>query len=468
VSFSNGRSVFAPRFATGREGATLLAAVAWIAGMIGVARGQEAQPTPPPSPAADAAAPQSRFAVYGQATYTEQETDDFHAPYAGANSLSPDMGRETSDATLILGSRLWSGAEFWVNGEVDEGAGLDDTLGIAGFSSGEAYKVGHYPPYLRLPRAFIRQTLNLGGAVTNVDAAANQFALPQAADRLVLTLGKISVPDIFDTNRYAHDPRGDFLNWSVIDAGTFDYAADSWGYSIGSAAEWYVGPWTWRAGLFDLSNVPNSETLEQGLDEYQIDLEAEHRHELFGQPGKIDLTMFESRGRMALYRDAVAYGEANGLVPDLAPVRRYRKRDGVSLNFEQQLSANVGVFARLGDAGGNVEAYEFTDIDYSASGGVSVSGGPWRRPGDTLGVAGAVNAASRSLREYLAAGGLGVLVGDGQLPHAGREDILETYYQLAVISAVHVTLDYQWVKNPGYNCDRGPVSIFAVRVHAEL
>lgn len=432
---------------------------------------QADQPTPPAKAAMNTAATeasQPRFAMYAQATYTEQETDDFHAPYSGPNSLSPDMGRETSDATLFLGVRLWRGAELWVNPEGDEGAGLDDTLGLAGFSSGEAYKVGRYPPYFRLPRAFIRQTLNLGGAVSNVDAAPNQFALPQSSDRLVLTLGKVSVVDIFDTNRYAHDPRGDFLNWSVIDAGTFDYAADAWGYTVGGAAEWYVGSWAWRAGAFDLSNVPNSETLEPGFDEYQVDLEAEHRHELLGEPGKVDLTTFESRGRMALYQDAIAYGEVNGLPPELAPVRRYRKRDGISLNLEQQLTADVGMFARLGDAGGNVETYDFTDIDYTASVGTSVSGGPWHRPGDTVGVARVVNAASRNLREFLAAGGLGVLVGDGRLPHAGHEDILETYYELAVVSALQVTLDYQWVENPGYNRDRGPVSIFALRVHAEL
>jgi high affinity Mn2+ porin len=428
-----------------------------MAGMIGVAWGQEAPE-----------APQDRFAVYGQATYTEQESDGFHSPYTGPNSLTPDSGRETTDATLFLGARLWRSAEFWINPEADQGFGLDNTLGLAGFSSGEAYKVGRNAPYFRLQRAFIRQTLNLGGEVSNVDAGANQFALPQSADRLVLTLGKMSVVDIFDVNRYAHDPRGDFLNWSVIDAGSFDYAADAWGYTVGGAAEWYVGPWAWRAGVFDLSDVPNSTRLEPGFGEYQVDLEAEHRHELFGQPGKIDLTMFESRGRMALLQDAIAHGEADGVPPEPAPVRRYRKRDGISLNLEQQLTTDVGVFARLGDAGGNVETYEFTDIDYSASAGVSVSGGPWRRPDDTVGFATVVNEISRDFQRYLAAGGLGVLVGDGQLPHPGHEHILETYYELAAVSAVHVTLDYQWAQNPGYNRDRGPVSIFAVRVHAEL
>ncbi|MHB8815307.1 MAG: carbohydrate porin [Steroidobacteraceae bacterium] len=454
----------------GAATAAALTALAWAVGGIGLAFGQEDPPASGAGPVTRTGmvAARSRFAIHGQATYTEQETDGFHAPYAGPNSLSPESGHETTDATLFLGARLWHGAELWINPEADEGFGLDDTLGLAGFSSGEAYKVGRSAPYFRLQRAFIRQTLNLGGEVRDADAGPNQFALPQSSDRLVFTVGKLSVVDIFDVNRYAHDPRADFLNWSVIDAGTFDYAADAWGYSVGGAAEWYDGPWAWRAGVFDLSDVPNSARLESGFDEYQIDLEAEHRHELLGQPGKIDITAFESRGRMALLEEAMAYGEAKGLPPDPATVRRYRRRDGISLNLEQQLTPDVGMFARLGDAGGNVETYEFTDIDYTASVGLSVSGGPWRRPGDTVGLAEVTNAISRDRRQYLEAGGLGVLIGDGRLPHAGHEDILETYYELAAVSAVHVTLDYQWVANPAYNRDRGPVSIIAVRIHAAL
>jgi high affinity Mn2+ porin len=472
MRFAKAQSVGACRRAAGPATVAVLAGLASAIGGMGLARGQEDPPAPRASPltntATGGAADGSRFAVYGQATYTEQETDGFHAPYAGPNSLSPDSGRETTDATLYLGARLWNGAELWVDPEADQGSGLDDTLGLAGFASGEAYKVGRNAPYFRLQRAFIRQTLNLGGAVAEADGGPNQFALPQSSNRLVLTLGKMGVVDIFDVNRYAHDPRADFLNWSVIDAGTFDYAADAWGYSVGGAAEWYVGSWAWRAGVFDLSDVPNSARLAPGFDEYQADLEAEHRHELLGQPGKVDITVFESRGRMGLLEDAIAYAQANGLQPDPTPVRRYRKRDGVSLNVEQQLAPDVGMFARLGDAGGNVETYEFTDIDRTASLGISVSGGPWHRPADTAGLAGVVNAISRDRRQYLAAGGLGILVGDGRLPHAGNEDILETYYQLAAFSAVHVTLDYQWVANPGYNRDRGPVSIFAVRIHADF
>ena len=409
-----------------------------------------------------------RFALYGQATYIAQEAGGFTDPYRGPNSLTPHANSETTSATLYLGARLWRGAELWVNPEADQGSGLDNTVGLAGFANGASGKVGSNPPYFRLQRAFLRQTINLAGASGTAQAGPNQLAMRQSANRLVVTVGKLSVVDIFDTNRYAHDPQADFLNWSVIDAGAYDYAADAWGYSVGGAAEWYRAAWAWRGGVFDLSDVPNSPRLEPAFHEYQVDLEAEHRHELLGQPGKVDLTIFESHGRMALLADAVAQAGLTGLAPDPAPVRRYRKRDGISLNIEQQLTPDVGVFARLGNAGGNVETYEYTDIDRTAAVGVSVSGGPWHHPGDTLGVAGVTNAISRDRRQYLAAGGLGILVGDGRLPHAGHEDILEAYYELAVAAAVHVTADYQWVQNPAYNRDRGPVSIFAVRVHVAL
>ncbi len=187
---------------------------------------------------------------HGQTTFTWQGYPAFRSPYQGTNSLpASGQGRETWDATLYAGVRLWQGAELWVNPEIDQGFGLGNTLGIAGYPSGEAYKVGFAYPYTRLQRAFIRQTINLGGDDQKVDAGINQFAESQTADRLVITVGKFSVADVFDTNKYAHDPRNDFLNWAIIDTGTFDYAAEPWGYTLGAAAEWYQGDWTLRGGL---------------------------------------------------------------------------------------------------------------------------------------------------------------------------------------------------------------------------
>ncbi len=408
------------------------------------------------------------FAVHGQATYVEQQDDGFRAPYSGPESLSPSIGRETADATLFLGARLWQGAEIWINPEIDQGFGLDNTLGVAGFPSGEAYKVGKNQPYLRLPRAFVRQTIDTGEEREAVAGAANQLAGSHSLDRWVLTVGKFGVTDVFDTNQYAHDPRSDFLNWSAIDAGAFDYAADAWGFTVGAAAERYQGSWTVRAGVFDLSNVPNSTHLDPGFHEFQLVGEIEQRYSLLGETGHLRLTLFDSRGRMGLLDQAIALAETTGTIPNVAEVRSYRSRLGGAIGWEQPLTDGVGVFARISKAAGNVEAYEFADIDRSVEVGASIGGSPWDRPADTVGVAAIDNGISAAREAFLNLGGLGILVGDGRLPHPGAEQILETYYSFAAWSWAHLSFDYQWVKNPAYNTDRGPVSIFAVRIHAQF
>jgi high affinity Mn2+ porin len=418
----------------------------------------------------DAAPVEERFAAHGQLTFLEQLTSPFHAPYSGPNSLSPRQGAETFDATLYLGARLWSGAEAWADGEIDQGFGLDNTVGAAGFPSGEAYKVGRSHPYWRLPRLFARQTIDLGGESQPVEAIANQLGGLQRANRLVLTVGKLSVPDIFDANQYAHDPRNDFFNWTAIDAGSFDYAADSWGYSIGAVAEWYEGDWTYRAGVFDLSTVPNSETLDHGLHEVQWIGEIEHRHEVLARPGSLLITVFDSRARMALLDDAVneAQSDSQGVGTALVDVRRYRSRTGISVNLSQQLLADLGLFARAGQAGGKVEVYEFTDIDRTVSLGLSLKGSRWGRADDTVALTAIDNGISATRERYLNAGGLGILVGDGQLERPATERILESYYQLAVARWAQLSVDYQYVENPAYNTQRGPASIFGVRLHAQF
>lgn len=408
------------------------------------------------------------FAVHGQFTYTEQDTTRFTAPYRGTNSLTPDTGAETVDATLYLGARLWSGSEFWMSPEIDQGFGLDDTLGLAGFPSGEAYKVGKNQPYFRLQRLFVRQTFDLDGRREPLDSSQLQLAGAHSPDRLVLTAGKISIVDIFDNNRYAHDPRNDFLNWAAIDAGTFDYAADSWGYTVGAALEWYRGPWAVRFGIFDLSDVPNSPDLEPAFHEFQYAFEVERSYRLGGRPGKLRLAAFDSRGRMGLLDEAVALGQSTDSPANVASVRRYRGRLGAHLDLEQELCAGLGIFARAGKDQGNVEPYEFTDIDRTVSAGLSLQGTRWGRPGDTLGLAGILNGISADRERYLNAGGLGILIGDGKLADAGPEKIVETYYALSVLQYAHLSFDYQFVTNPGYNRDRGPVSIVAVRVHAQF
>ena len=409
-----------------------------------------------------------RLSIHGQTTYVNQYAPRFREPYRGPNSLISKSGRETWDATLYAGLRLWQGAEVWINPEIDQGFGLSKTLGVAGFPSGEAYKVGANYPYARLPRMFIRQTIGLAGEIEKVEPGLNQFEGLRPANRLVITLGKFAVTDVFDTNKYAHDPRSDFLNWSLIDTGTFDYAADAWGFTYGTAVEWYQDRWTLRGGVFDLSIVPNNEQLDPGFRQFQLVLEIERRHDLWGQPGKLAITGFLSRGRMGRYQDAVQLAASTGGTADVAAVRRYTSRGGISFNAEQQILSDLGVFARAGLASGDVEPYEFTDIDRTIAIGLSLSGKRWGRPDDTVGIAGVINGISDKHKRYLNAGGLGILVGDGKLPHPGREYIVEAYYKMNIWRGLFATPDLQHISNPAYNRDRGPVWVPGFRFHAEF
>jgi high affinity Mn2+ porin len=414
-----------------------------------------------------------RVNFHGQTTFVEQAYPTFRSPYAGTNSLpGGGEGRETWDVTLYAGVRLWQGAELWINPEIDQGFGFADTHGVAGFPSAESYKLGADYPYTRVQRYFVRQTIDLGGESKKVDADINQFAGSQTANRLVLTVGKFAVVDIFDTNKYANNPRSDFLNWSVVNAGTFDYAADAWAYTYGVAAEWYQGRWTLRGGIFDLSVSPTggispaSSGLDPTFNQFQLLGEIEERHEVWGQPGKLKITGFLNRGDAGSYANAIALAELTGQPANINAVRTYTSRPGVSLNLEQQITETLGVFARAGWADGNVEPWDFTDIDRTVSGGVSISGKQWGRPDDTVGIAGVVNGISGVHRAFLNDGGLGILVGDGQLPNPGLEQIIEAYYSYAVSSSTRLSVDYQFIANPAYNADRGPVNVFAGRFRA--
>jgi high affinity Mn2+ porin len=412
---------------------------------------------------------------HGQTTVVWQGYPAIRSPYAGTNSLpGSGLARETFDATLYAGIRLWQGAELWISPEIDQGFGLANTHGVAGFPSGESYKLGSSYPYTRMQRGFLRQTINLGGEVEKVDADVSQFAGTRTENRLVLTVGKFAIVDIFDTNKYANSPKTDFLNWSLINAGTFDYAGDGWGYTYGAAAEWYQGSWTLRAGVFDLSaspagaDSPNGGVLDPTFQQYALVAEIEKRYELWGQPGKFKVTGFLNRGRAGRFQDAITLAQITGEPADITAVRSYTSRPGVSMNLEQQISDTVGVFARGGWADGNIEPWDFTDIDRTVSGGVSINGKNWGRPDDTVGIAGVINNISGVHQAFFNAGGLGILIGDGQLPNPGLEKIFETYYSYALSPEMRVSFDYQYIANPAYNRDRGPVNTFAGRFHAQF
>ena len=221
------------------------------------------------------------------------------------------------------------------------------------------------------------------------------------------------------------------MNWAIVDTATFDYAAEPWGYTLGAAAEWYQGDWTLRGGLFDLSIIPNDIELDPGFQQFQWVGEIERRYDLWGHPGKIAVTGFLSRGRMGTFADAIALADITGGPADIAAVRQYRSRGGVSMNLEQEITADLGAFVRAGWANGNVEPYEFTDIDRTVAAGLALKGTQWGRPDDTFGLAGVVNGISAEHEAFLNDGGLGILIGDGncRIPVSNRSSRLITKFR---------------------------------------
>ncbi len=413
-------------------------------------------------------ASQDPWRINAQLTNVTQWHRRFRSPYEGANSLDASgRAEETSDVTLFAGLQLGPRTEIWVNPEIDQGFGLSNTLGVAGFPSGEAYKVGANRPYFRLPRVFLRHTLDVNGELRSVEAGTNQFASSVASNKAVFTFGKFSVVDIFDVNSYAHDPRGDFMNWAIVDAGAFDYAADPWGYTFGAVAEWTQGRWTLRGGAFQMSQLPNDKVAGLHPRQHTLVAEVEKRYEWKERPGKIKWLGFVNYARMASYREAVALGQATGSVPDVAQVRRFQARRGTAVNLEQEVAEGIGVFARASANDGRKEAYEFTEINRSLSGGLSVKGDGWKRADDTVGIAVAINQLSGPARDYFAAGGMGILIGDGRLSYR-PERIVETYYAASLNAHLTLALNLQRISNPAYNADRGPVWVYGVRVHAEI
>jgi high affinity Mn2+ porin len=440
----------------------------------GAALADDASPSSP-APQAISPLPEQAWSLHGQFTNVFQYHPSFPSPYMGANSLDPgNNGKETADVTVFAGARLWghagNGAALYANPEIDQGFGLSDTLGVAGFPSGEGYKVGARNPYFRLPRMFVRWVSSDegAGAGSPLPDGPNQLAGAMPTDNVTLTIGKFSVVDIFDANRYAHDPRADFLNWSVIESGAFDYPADAWGLTYGAAAEWTRSWWTIRGGAFALSKVPNGKDIDGQFRQFGVVGEFEGRGSIDGHAGRLRALAFLNRGRMGRYDDALALALETSAPPSTALVRRYTSRPGLALNAEQEIGADFGVFLRASANDGSREAYDFTEIDRSLAAGASLQGDRWHRADDTVGLAVAVNAISSAARAYFAAGGLGILIGDGRLPDYGLEQIVETYYSARVGEHVSVSADYQFLRNPAYNRDRGPVSVFGLRLHADF
>ena len=407
--------------------------------------------------------------VHAQTTLLPQGYGPIHSPYAGPDSL-PGRGQfqATWTSTAFLGVRLWDGGEFYFDPELTQGFGINGALGVAGFTNGEAQKAGAPFPKIRAQRYYIKQTFGLGGEQEDIDDGPNQLAGKKDIDRVTVVVGRFAMGDFFDNNSYAHDPRADFMNWAMWESAAWDFPADLPGYTRGVIVELNRKDWAVRGALVEVPSQPNSDilTFKSG----GAVVEFEERHNVFGQPGKVRVGVFGNQGVTGNYSQALAIeamDPAQDINDVMASIRHVNPKYGIYANLEQQLVKDVGLFARASWNDGSNETLSFTDIDRSVSGGLSIKGSFWGRPDDTVGIGGVVNGLSAAHRDYLAAGGIGLIIGDGRLNY-NPERIFETYYAYSVRKGITITADYQLITNPSYNADRGPVSVFAGRLHGEF
>jgi high affinity Mn2+ porin len=429
-------------------------------------------PTFEPAPATMAGAwllDPSSYSIHGQATVVEQGYFGFRSPYEGANSLSGSrQSADTVSLTAFLGLHLWRGGALYFNPEINQGFGLSQTYGIAAFPNGEAQKASYAVPRLNIDRAMVRQTFGLGGESSVLEDGPNQLPETRDVSRITVTVGRLSTGDVFDLNTYATDPRTQFLNWNIYGGGSYDWTMDRPGFTWGAIVELNQARWAFRVGYFLEPAVSNGITFDTNIPTRgQYLAEPEVRYSLFSQPGVARLMLWVNRANMGSYSAALAMPGSTPGYPDITQTRTIRADYGLVLNVEQALSRDLGLFSRASWTPGLLEVMGWTDCDESLSLGAQLMGRSWRRPEDHVGLAGLIEGLSPEARAYFAAGGLGILIGDGHLNYR-PEEVLEAYYALGVTRWATVSLDYQFVANPAYNADRGPVSIYAARLHAEL
>jgi high affinity Mn2+ porin len=408
-----------------------------------------------------------RWSIHGQFTYVEQGYFAFHSPYEGASSLSgASQIRNTASATVFLGGQLWRGGEIYFNPELMQGFGLSDVHGVAAFPNGEAQKSSFLFPRFNAARLFLSQTFGFGGEKEIVEDGPNQIAGERSVSRLTVTAGKFAVLDYFLLNSYAGEPRTTFLNWNAYGGGSYDWTMDKLSWTWGGLAELNQKRWAFRAGYFLLPVVSNSNHFDTHIPERgQYVAELELRYWPLAQPGKLLAFGWLSHGNMGGYSDALAEPLATAGYPDITLTRQERTNYGFVVSAEQALTADLGLFSRASWSPGRVEIMGWTDCDESLSVGGALKGTYWRRPSDTVGVAWVAEGLSAIGRQYFAAGGMGILIGDGKLNYR-PEMVAETYYAFSPLKWATLTFDYQLIVDPGYNADRGPVSIFAGRIHA--
>ena len=421
------------------------------------------------------AEPTPAYGFHAQATYIWQRKPSFNAAYSGPKSLVPGAEKSYSFTTTAdIGARLWQGAQLHFNPEGAQGVPLSNLYGAGGLSNGELQRGGTTQIKKYIGRLFVQQRFDVGTETEKVEADFNELGGTYGARRWTLTAGSFSLLDYFDNNPYAKDPRVQFLNWSFMTHGAWDYPADARGYTTGAVLEYRTPDWSIRGGRSMQPRESNGLALDHKLtrqygDQFEVD-------------GNLPVALPAGplRGRMLVFRNRVIGGSfadalALGGVPDVALVRRAQIKTGWGATLEAPLGADAGLFLRASRNSGNLETYAFTEIDRQVSAGGQFTGASWGRKQDRVGVAYAVNGLSAGHRDYLAAGGQGAFLGDGKLNY-GDERIFETYYRWTLPEwsmragqlQSALSVGFQHMVNPGYNRDRGPVQVYSVRLHTEF
>jgi len=403
-----------------------------------------------------------------------QYMPDFHSPYEGPNSLSFQQGRGkdfTQTYGLYLGSQVASGLQIYLDAEWFRGNGISDGVGTAGYVNGDVIRSGSSnlskDPYVA--RLYFRYIHPLSGETEKVERGMDQLPGLQPISRWEVKAGKLALTDDFDQNRYANNSRTQFLNYDFLYNTAWDYASDTRGYSYGFIVSLFQPRWKLAFGVFMEPNTANGAEYD-----YSDTRELGYNLELTLKPNDtgtvIRLLTYFNEAKMGSYDAAIALGLNTSTVPSLLLVEGPGgTKYGFGLNFEQPLAdeGETGIFGRLGWNDGNHETWAYTESDRHASLGVQVSGIHWGRKEDRFGIAYGVNGLSNSHQNYLAAGGNGILLGDGRLNY-GLEQVLEVYYRIQLGPYVQLSPDFQFIQNPGYNQDRGPVEVYGLRLRLSI
>jgi high affinity Mn2+ porin len=412
-----------------------------------------------------------RFWISGQANFVRQQHGDFPFRYNGTNSFQADAEHATSRVlTLYTGFRITPNLEILADVESAGGFGLSNALGIAGFTNVDVVRNPTLGPAPYVSRVMLHYVLLLGTEQTEATRSPLSLSPTLPVRRLELRLGKMSTADFFDVNAIGSDSHLQFLNWTVVNNGAFDYAADTRGYTYGLMLE-YDDRWgAFRFGEMLMPTVANGITLDWNIarargENFELEL---HRDWIPKRPTVLRPLFFVNHANMGSYREAInGYLSGKDPLPDVTKYRQQgRVKYGFGFNVEQQITPLWRAFGRLGWNEGANESFAYTEVDRTAAIGSDFVGKPWHRSNDRLGGAFVANAISGDHRRYLALGGLGFLLGDGNLNY-GLEKIFETYYTVHVFRGISAAFDYQHITNPGYNQDRGPVSVYSLRIHVE-